>query len=75
MNKDEILKQAKAKLPYISRCNLEKIIIFIQKPLPLLINNNVLPKSKSLGYEVYFEKHLRFVGDKAVWRQIMFTEI
>lgn len=74
MNKDEILKQAQAKLPNINECKLEKIIIPIQKPLPLLVNNETLPKPKSNRYEVYFEKYYRFVGDKATWRHIMTTE-
>jgi len=74
MDREEILKQAQAKLPNINECNLEKIIIPIVKPINNQIIDNVLPKPNSNTYEVYFEKYYRFVGDKATWRFMMITE-
>jgi hypothetical protein len=68
MDRQEILKKAKAKLPDVYKWEMDMIAIPVVKDLPLVVNNETLPK-KSGYYEVRFEKILD-LNSKVIWRLI-----
>lgn len=68
MNREEILKQAQAKLPDVNKWEMPIIAIPVMKDLPLVVNDELTPKT-SPYYEVRYEKRID-LNDKVIWRLI-----
>lgn len=68
MDREEILKQAQAKLPDVNKWELPIIAIPVMKDLPFIVNDEIAPKTNPY-YEVRYEKRLD-INDKVIWRLI-----
>jgi hypothetical protein len=68
MDKEEILKQAEAKLPDVNKWEMTIISIPVIKDLPLFVNDEIAPKTSSY-YDVRYEKRID-INHKVIWRLI-----
>jgi len=68
MDREEILKQAQSKLPDANQWGMPIVAIHIIKDLPLVVNDEIMPKSSSY-YEVRYEKRID-LNYHGIWRLI-----
>ena len=69
MDREEILKQAQAKLPDVNKWEMPIIAIPVMKDLPFVVNAEIAPTT-SPYYEVRYEKIFSDKAGKVIWRLI-----